>query len=99
MNNSDYNKAEKAVNETENTLKNAAADAKWKISDLADKARDYINEKRSNDEEATQEDWMERVKSNISDAWDDIKDKADEAWEKTKDAAEDVKAEWRKKTN
>ena len=42
---------------------------------------------------------MERVKSNISDAWDDIKDKADEAWENTKDAAEDVKAEWRKKTN
>lgn len=44
MNNSDYNKAEKAVNETENSLKNAASDAKWKIGDLAGKARDYINE-------------------------------------------------------
>jgi len=46
MENQDYNKAEKAVDNTENSLRNAATDAKWKISDLADKARDYINEKK-----------------------------------------------------
>ncbi len=45
MNNSDYNKAENAVDQTENSLKNAADNAKWKISELADKAKDYINEK------------------------------------------------------
>jgi hypothetical protein len=66
---------------------------------LADRAKDYINEKRANDEEAQHEDWLDRVKNNVSDAWDDIKDKANDAWEKTKDAAEDVKAEWNKKTN
>ncbi|OCA75656.1 hypothetical protein BBI00_04125 [Chryseobacterium arthrosphaerae] len=69
------------------------------MNELADKAKDYIKEKRNNDEEANQEDWFDRVKANVSDAWEDIKDKADEAWEKTKDAAEDVKAEWNKKTN
>ncbi|KYH08293.1 hypothetical protein BBI01_10020 [Chryseobacterium artocarpi] len=69
------------------------------MNELADKAKDYINEKRNNDQEASQEDWLDRVKANVSDAWEDIKDKADEAWEKTKDAAEDVKAEWNKKTN
>ncbi|STC99684.1 hypothetical protein [Chryseobacterium carnipullorum] len=69
------------------------------IEDLADKAKDYINEKRDNDQEASQEDWFDKVKNNASDAWDDIKDKANDAWEKTKDAAEDVKAEWNKKTN
>ncbi|WP_209391421.1 hypothetical protein [Chryseobacterium sp. RR2-3-20] len=99
MNNQDYNKAEKAVANTENTLRNAATDAKWKISDLADRARDYINEKRNNDEEASHEDWLDRVKANVSDTWEDIKDGANEAWEKTKDAAEDVKAEWNKKIN
>ncbi|STC99680.1 Uncharacterised protein [Chryseobacterium carnipullorum] len=30
MNNSEYNKAEDAVNNTENSLKNAAENAKWK---------------------------------------------------------------------
>jgi ArsR family metal-binding transcriptional regulator len=45
------------------------------------------------------EDWLDRVKNNASDAWENVKDKANEAWEKTKDAAEDVKAEWNKKTN
>jgi ElaB/YqjD/DUF883 family membrane-anchored ribosome-binding protein len=92
MENQDYNK-------TENSLRNAATDAKWKISDLADKARDYINEKRNNDEEANQEGWLDRVKANAADTWEDIKDGANDAWEKTKDAAEDVKAEWNKKTN
>ena len=102
MENQDYNKAEKAekaVDNTENSLRNAATDAKWKVSDLADKARDYINEKRNNDEEANHEDWLDRVKANAADTWEDIKDGANEAWEKTKDAAEDVKAEWNKKTN
>ncbi|WP_449398280.1 hypothetical protein [Chryseobacterium wanjuense] len=66
MNNSEYNKAENAVNKTENSLQNAADKAKWKVEDLADKARDYINEKRNNDEEAQQEDWFDRVKANVS---------------------------------
>ena len=66
---------------------------------MADRAKDYINEKRNSDEEAKQEDWLDRVKNNFADAWDDVKDKANDAWEKTKDAAEDVKAEWNKKTN
>jgi len=99
MDNQDYNKAEKAVDNTEDALRNTASDAKWKISDLADKARDYIKEKRANDQEATQEDWLDRVKANASETWEDIKDGANDAWEKTKDAAEDVKAEWNKKTN
>ena len=88
MHTPDHNDAERAINET-----------KWTVNDYADRAKDYINEKRNNDEEAQQEDWMDRVKNNFSDAWDDVKDKANDAWEKTKDAAEDVKAEWNKKTN
>ena len=84
MDNQDYNKAERAVDNTEDTLRNTANEAKWKVSDLADKARDYINEKRNNDQEATQEDWLERVKANASDTWEDIKDGASEAWEKNK---------------
>lgn len=88
MDNQDYNKAENTVNQ-----------AKWKAEDLAEKAKDYINEKRENDEEATHEGWLERAKNNISEAWEDTKDAASNAWENTKDAAEDVKAEIRKKTN
>ncbi len=99
MNNSEYNKAENAVDNTKDSLKGAANDAKWKVEDLADRAKEYINEKRNNDEEARQEDWLDRAKNNFSDTWEDVKDKANDAWEKTKDAAEDVKAEWNKKTN
>jgi ElaB/YqjD/DUF883 family membrane-anchored ribosome-binding protein len=51
MNNSEYNKAENAVDNTENSLKNAADNTKWKVEELADRAKDYINEKRANDEE------------------------------------------------
>jgi hypothetical protein len=39
MNNSEYNKAENAVNNVENSLKNAADKAKWKINELADRAK------------------------------------------------------------
>ena len=88
MDNQDYNKAENAVDQ-----------AKWKAENLADRAKDYINEVRAKDEEATEEGWMERAKNNIADAWDDTKDAVSYAWENTKDAAEDVKAEIRKKTN
>ena len=88
MDNQDYNKAENAVDK-----------AKWKAENLADRAKDYINERRNNDEEATAEGWMERAKHNLSDAWEDTKDAVSDAWENTKDAAEDVKAEIRKKTN
>ena len=88
MDNQDYNKAENAVDK-----------AKWKAEHLADRAKDYINERRNNDKEATAEGWMERAKHNIADAWDDTKDAVSDAWENTKDAAEDVKAEIRKKTN
>lgn len=88
MENQDYNKAENAVD-----------NAKWKAEDLADRAKDYINERRAQDEEATAEGWMERAKNNIADAWDDTKDAVSNAWENTKDASEDVKAEIRKKTN
>lgn len=88
MDNQDYNKAENAVDK-----------AKWKAENLAERAKDYINERRNNDEEATSEGWMERAKHNLSDAWEDTKDAVSDAWENTKDAAEDVKAEIRKKTN
>jgi uncharacterized protein YjbJ (UPF0337 family) len=88
MDNQDYNKAENAVDQ-----------AKWKFEDLTEKAKDYINETRANDEEATHEGWLDRVKNNISDAWEDTKDAASDAWEKTKDLSEDAKAEIRKKTN
>ncbi|RMZ60247.1 hypothetical protein D1632_10000 [Chryseobacterium nematophagum] len=69
------------------------------MNDLADKARDYINERKEKDQEAKREDWFDKVKANAAETWEDIKDKANDAWEKTKDAAEDVKAEWNKKTN
>ncbi|KQS93304.1 hypothetical protein ASG21_07840 [Chryseobacterium sp. Leaf394] len=80
-------------------MKNTADNAKWKVEDLADRAKDYINERRNNDEEATSEGWLERAKEKAGDTWEDIKQGASDAWEKTKDAAEDVKAEWNKKTN
>lgn len=99
MDNSDYNKAENAVNE-----------AKWKMDQYADRVKDYIREQKEKNEEPTQEGWFERVKDNVSEAWENTKDAASEAWEntkdwaddawdKTKDAAEDVKAEVRKSTN
>ena len=88
MDNQDYNKAENAVDK-----------AKWKAEDLADRAKDYINEKRDSDEEATHEGWLERAKHNIADAWDDTKDAVSGAWEKTKDGAVDAEAEVKKATN
>ena len=99
MDNQDYNKAERAVDNMEDSVRNTANNTKWKAEDLADRAKDYISEKRDNDPEATKEGWFDRVKENISDAWEDIKDGANDAWEKTKDASEDAKAEWRKRTN
>lgn len=88
MDNSDYNKAENAVNEV-----------KWKADEYADRAKDYIREQRAKNEEPTAEGWLERAKANVSDAWEDTKDAASDAWEKTKDWTEDVASEVRKATN
>ena len=99
MSNEEFNKAENAVNKV-----------KWTVNDYAEKAKEYIREQRDKNEDATQEGWLDRVKNNVSDAWEDTKDAAsnawestkdwaDDAWDKTKDAAEDVKSEIRKSTN
>ena len=88
MDNRDYNKAEDAVDK-----------AQWKAEHLGQRAKDYINESRANDKEATAEGWMERAKHNIADAWEDTKDAVASAWDSTKDAAIDVEAEVKKKTN
>lgn len=99
MENKKYDQAENAVNKMQ-----------WKANEYADRAKDYIREQREKNQEATQEGWMNRVKENVSDAWENTKDAANEAWEntkdwadktweKTKDAAEDVKSEVRKATN
>lgn len=88
MDNSDYNKAENAVN-----------DVKWTVNDYADRAKDYIREQRNNNAEPTAEGWLERAKANIKEGWEDTKDAVSDAWEKTKDWTEDVKADVRKATN
>lgn len=88
MDNSDYNKAENAVNEV-----------KWKADEYADRAKDYIREQRAKNEEPTAEGWLERAKANVNDAWEETKDAASDAWEKTKDWSEDVASEVRKATN
>lgn len=94
-----YEKAENAVDK-----------AQWKVDEYAERAKDYIREQRAKNLEATEQGWLDRVKENVSEAWEDTKDAAndawkntknwaDETWEKTKDAAEDAKAEVRKATN
>lgn len=88
MENQDYNKAENAVDRTQNRL-----------NDYAEQVKSYIREQKANNQEPTQEGWYENLKSNINEAWDDVKDTASEAWEKTKDFAVDVEAEIKKKTN
>ncbi len=99
MDNRDYNKAENSVDNLQ-----------WKANEYAERAKEYIREQKAKNQEPTQEGWFNRVKENVSDAWEDTKDAAndawentknwaDETWEKTKDAAEDVKAEVRKATN
>lgn len=99
MNNKDYNKAENAIDNIKNGIKDTANKTKWKVEEYADKAKAYINEERSNDREATKEGWLDRAKDNVSDAWENTKDAAHDAWEKTKDLSEDAKAEVKKATN
>lgn len=79
MDNQDYNKAERAVD-----------NAKWKANEYADRAKDYIRDQRKNNLEPTAEGWLERAKDNVSDAWEDTKDAVSDAWEKTKDWTEDA---------
>ncbi len=88
MDRQDYNDAERTVD-----------NAKWKVNDYAERAKDYIRDERRKNTEPTAEGWMERAKDNVSDAWEDTKDAVSDAWEKTKDWSEDAKAEVRKATN
>ena len=99
MDNKNLNKVENAVNEVQ-----------WKVHNYADRARDYIQQQRNENKEPTEEGWLNEVKNNVADAWEDTKDAAsnvwaesktwaNDTWEKTKDAAEDVKAEIKKATN
>ena len=99
MNNQEYNKAENLVDKTENSLRDGAQNIKEKTSEWADKARDYINRQRANDQEATQEGWFESLKNEVADGWESVKDHANDAWEKAKDLAVDAEAEIKKRTN
>ncbi|WP_434979265.1 hypothetical protein [Daejeonia sp. YH14] len=99
MDKENFNKAENAVDKTENALREGAQNVKNKVSDLADKARDYIREQKSKNETPTREGWFATLKDDLKDGWDDMKDTASDAWESFKDWGEDAKAEIRKKTN
>lgn len=91
-------------------MNNSENPTNWNVENYENRLRDYRNETKENNQPITEQGWLDRVKDNVSDAWEDTKDAASEAWQKTKnwtedawentkDAAEDVKAEVRKSTN
>lgn len=68
----------------------------WNVENYEDRVKDYRSEYRKRNQNPTEEGWMERVKENVADAWEDTKDAASEAWQKTKNWVDDT---WDSATN
>lgn len=62
----------------------------WNVENYEDRVKDFRSECRRRNENPTEENWMQRVRENVSDAWEDTKDAASEAWENTRNWVDDT---------
>jgi gas vesicle protein len=75
----------KASHDFSNLQKNLHNNPGYSVESYSQQVKDYINEMKSKNQEATKQGFMTQAKKSAKDVWEEIQEMAFEAWEKTKD--------------
>lgn len=75
----------KASHDFSNLQKNLHNNPGYSVESYSQQVKDYINDMKSKNQEATKQGFMTQAKKSAKDVWKEIQEMASEAWEKTKD--------------
>ncbi|MDQ0594701.1 gas vesicle protein [Chryseobacterium ginsenosidimutans] len=79
----------KASHDFSNLEKNLHNNPGYNVESYSQQAKDYINDMRSQNQEATKQGFMHQVQKSAKDVWGEIQEIASEAWEKNKHRSDD----------
>lgn len=74
----------KSSHDFSNVEKNLHNNPGYSVESFSQQAKDYINDMRSKNEEATKHGFMAQAKKSAHEVWENIQQMADEGWEKSK---------------
>ncbi|UOU97138.1 hypothetical protein MUU74_11600 [Chryseobacterium daecheongense] len=75
----------KASHDFSNLQKNLHNNPGYSVESYSQQVKDYINDMKSKNQEATKQGFMTQTKKSAKDVWEEIQEMASEAWERTKD--------------
>lgn len=75
----------KASHDFSNLQKNLHNNPGYSVESYSQQVKDYINDMKSKNQEATKQGFMTQAKKSAKDVWEEIQEMASEAWERTKD--------------
>ncbi|RKT01868.1 prevent-host-death protein [Chryseobacterium defluvii] len=74
----------KSSHDFSNLQKNLHNNPGYSVESYSQQVKDYINDMKSKNQEATKQGFMTQAKKSAKDVWEEIQEMASEAWEKTK---------------
>ncbi|GAB0156521.1 hypothetical protein CHRYSEOSP005_17860 [Chryseobacterium sp. Alg-005] len=75
----------KSSHDFSNLQKNLHNNPGYSVESYSQQVKDYINDMKTKNQEATKQGFMAQAKKSAKDVWEEIQEMASEAWEKTKD--------------
>ncbi|EJL69263.1 hypothetical protein [Chryseobacterium populi] len=79
----------KSSHDFSNIQKNLHNNPGYHAESYSQKVKDYLNDMKSKNKEATKQGFMAHAQKSAKDVWEEIKEMASEAWEKNKDNSDE----------
>ncbi|REC50301.1 prevent-host-death protein [Chryseobacterium pennipullorum] len=79
----------KSSHDFSNIEKNLHNNPGYSIESYSQQAKDYINEMKSKNQEATKQGFLSHAQKSAKEVWEEIQEIASEAWEKNKKHADE----------
>jgi predicted methyltransferase len=81
----------KSSHDFSNIQKNIHNNPGYSLESYSQQAKDYVNDMKSNNQEATKQGFMSHAQKSAKDVWEEIQEMASEALEKNKEQSEEKK--------
>lgn len=79
----------KSSHDFSNIQKNLHNNPGYHAESYSQQVKDYLNEMKSKNQEATKQGFMAHAQKSAKDVWEEIQEMASEAWEKNKDNSDE----------
>jgi len=79
----------KPSNDFSNIEKNLHNNPGYSVESFSQQAKDYINDMKSKNQQATKEGFMTHAQKTAKEVWEEIQGMASEAWDKNKDRSDE----------